>query len=371
MTEYDEERENEIREYYRKLEEETEKEINGRILFEYTDIYPEDLKPHPVNVALYGEEEVDKKLVESILQKGLVEPLIINLNNEILSGHRRWLAVLHINKEKIIPPYNYMFQSSSTFVRRKVKCQVATFRDDLEEKQAIIEYNKRRPKRYSQLYNEIEILDSIYSAEFEGYLYNKSIGSLGLDYDTVREMKYRIKNSEKSDYWDDTLEDSENVSKLRHLVKTEEDQEEKLRREAEIEIRKRIIKEINSKMVNVNNIQKLQTIGRAAKKGHKSASQIMQQLDRGKLTIHGAYILFWLIQQNNEYAYSLCKRVAKDIIIGKKKDVFTPTMAKKAYDAEFPKEPKKLTRAIITDADGNRITRAEAKRQKRSLSNPR
>jgi len=356
----------EILEFFSKMAEDILQTRSEQISFSYDEIYPEDLKPHPINITLYdGVISADDSLVNSILQRGLVEPLIINSKHEILSGNRRWLALLQINKEKKFPKIDAYTQLEEIFVRWKARCLIATFRDEKEERLAIIEYNKRSPKRASQLYNEIEILDSIYSAK---YMHKKSSISLThLTSSDAQTLKRIIKNSDMADYWDTSLEDAENVDAIRNRIKDEYEQTEKSNREAEGYIRTQIVEEINNDMVNINNIQKLIAIGRAAKEQVKHAKQLMKYLDCGKFTINGAYIIFWLFQQNSEIAKKLAFQVIEDIDTGKKKGVFTPTMAKKEYDILFPTAPKIPKRGIITDASGNRILRAEAKRMKKGV----
>jgi ParB-like chromosome segregation protein Spo0J len=60
-----------------------------------------ELKPHPLNLVLYGVQEPDKDLVSSIKDVGVLEPLVYSFmspesdgatENYILSGHRRWAA---------------------------------------------------------------------------------------------------------------------------------------------------------------------------------------------------------------------------------------------------------------------------------------
>lgn len=90
-----------------------------------------NLKPHPINLELYGEEETDYKLIDSIREKGQLEPLVVIIDKEvsgdyiIISGHRRWEALKYLGKE--------------------ANCRLVSFGDDeneLEIKQAIIESNK-------------------------------------------------------------------------------------------------------------------------------------------------------------------------------------------------------------------------------------
>lgn len=56
------------------------------------DVKLSALKPHPLNAEIYGEP--DKKLVEDIKKNGLLTPIVINSKNIIISGHRRWKAML-------------------------------------------------------------------------------------------------------------------------------------------------------------------------------------------------------------------------------------------------------------------------------------
>lgn len=51
-----------------------------------------NLRPHPLNEKLYGEQKSDKELVESIKTHGVLSPIVVNKKKQILSGHRRWLA---------------------------------------------------------------------------------------------------------------------------------------------------------------------------------------------------------------------------------------------------------------------------------------
>ncbi len=77
---------------YKKEELETRKVITNQIV----EIDPKVLHAHEVNVALYGLENVDLTLVDSIRKKGQLEPIVITDDNIIISGHRRWLALKYI-----------------------------------------------------------------------------------------------------------------------------------------------------------------------------------------------------------------------------------------------------------------------------------
>jgi ParB-like chromosome segregation protein Spo0J len=49
----------------------------------------DDLEPHPLNLEIYGEKQDISDLVENLKDQPLLEPVIINSQNTILSGHRR------------------------------------------------------------------------------------------------------------------------------------------------------------------------------------------------------------------------------------------------------------------------------------------
>ena len=97
--------------------------------------HPRELKPHPLNIEIYGEENVDADLVKSIKLKGILEPLVIKEDNTILSGHRRWKAAKSLKLDKL-------------------PCRIITFSDPLEEMEALIEFNRQRKKTVSQMMRE-------------------------------------------------------------------------------------------------------------------------------------------------------------------------------------------------------------------------
>lgn len=104
---------------------------------------PRELKPHKTNVEIYGTETIDIDLVDSIKNKGILEPIVILEDNTILSGHRRWVAAKELKLERI-------------------PCRSMSFSDDLDEKEALVEFNRQRNKTYSQRMNEADLLTEIY-----------------------------------------------------------------------------------------------------------------------------------------------------------------------------------------------------------------
>jgi len=97
--------------------------------------HPRELKPHPLNIEIYGEENVDSDLVKSIKLKGILEPLVIKEDNTILSGHRRWKAAKSLKISKL-------------------PCRIITFSDPLVEMEALMEFNRQRVKTITQKMRE-------------------------------------------------------------------------------------------------------------------------------------------------------------------------------------------------------------------------
>ena len=130
---------------------------------------PITLKPHPISAALYGAIDpyreirgwradsvrspesarltvIDRTntidLLESIERKGILVPLVINEEGVIISGCRRWKAALELG----LP---------------RVPVEVKSFESEIEEKQAILDYNRQREKTFSQRMREVELLGDI------------------------------------------------------------------------------------------------------------------------------------------------------------------------------------------------------------------
>ena len=108
---------------------------------------PLELKTHPLNMRIYGHEKPDPDLVKSITEKGILEPLRILKDGTIISGHRRYRAALVCDP---VP---------------KVPCVVVSFKDKLEEQEALIEFNRQRVKTFTQLMREADELERIYKAQ--------------------------------------------------------------------------------------------------------------------------------------------------------------------------------------------------------------
>ena len=101
-----------------------------------------DLKPHPLNDRLYGGEELPQGFIDSIKSKGILVPLAVRQDGTIISGHRRWRAAVSLNIET-------------------VSVNIVGFNTDLDEREAIISFNRQREKTFSQTMAEADELEAI------------------------------------------------------------------------------------------------------------------------------------------------------------------------------------------------------------------
>jgi len=106
------------------------------------DKHPRELKPHKLNIEIYGDEKADQDLIESIRERGILESLVIKHDGTIVSGHRRWLAAKELKLDK-------------------VPCRILTFNDELDEEESLIEFNRQRDKNFTQRMKEKEHIERI------------------------------------------------------------------------------------------------------------------------------------------------------------------------------------------------------------------
>jgi ParB/RepB/Spo0J family partition protein len=99
------------------------------------------LNHHPKNKEIYDLSSIDE-LMESISQVGLLQPLIIDTSNQIISGNRR-------------------FESIKRLGWKEVEVQIKEVKEG-EEELLLIHYNKQRIKSFKELINEYLILDKYY-----------------------------------------------------------------------------------------------------------------------------------------------------------------------------------------------------------------
>lgn len=104
--------------------------------------FTNELMPHFLNKKIYGKEELPDNFIESVKKKGILVPLTVKPDGTIISGHRRW-------------------QAAKTLNIKKVPVVVKSYSTDLDEQEAIIDFNKQREKTFSQRMKEAEELEII------------------------------------------------------------------------------------------------------------------------------------------------------------------------------------------------------------------
>ena len=96
-----------------------------------------EIHPHPKNSEIYDLSNIDD-LVESIKEVGLLQPIIINKHNQILSGHRR-------------------FESIKRLGLKEVEVEVKDVNEE-EVDLFLVHFNKERIKSNKEILSEYDIL---------------------------------------------------------------------------------------------------------------------------------------------------------------------------------------------------------------------
>lgn len=121
-------------------------------------INPKNLNEHPKNIEIYGKETVDEALKESIKDLGQLEPIVVDQEYRIISGHRRWKALKELQKEEM-----HKKKENKEYKEIEAMCLMKPFSLDVDEEEAIIEFNKHRKKNPLQIFKETELLEEIYA----------------------------------------------------------------------------------------------------------------------------------------------------------------------------------------------------------------
>lgn len=100
------------------------------------------LRPHPLNSEIYGSDGMTPDFLASVQENGILVPLAIKADGTIISGHRRWQAAQECGLSK-------------------VPVHVVEFPSDIEERQALLDFNKQRDKTFSQRMAEAVELEAI------------------------------------------------------------------------------------------------------------------------------------------------------------------------------------------------------------------
>jgi len=98
----------------------------------------DELKTHPLNARIYG-DEADQPLVDSIMEHGVMQPVLIDQRNRIISGHRRSNAAKKAGLTEI--PVTIFLSE-----------------DELDIEAALIESNRQRIKTNEQEAREASCL---------------------------------------------------------------------------------------------------------------------------------------------------------------------------------------------------------------------
>jgi N6-adenosine-specific RNA methylase IME4 len=123
--------------------------IQGKLGWENGDVSqasPQELQPHEKNKEIYNDTDdsnnLDDTFLQSVKEKGVLEPLVVTDDKTIISGHRRWIAAKNADLDSI--PVRY-----------------SEFDSDLAKREALIEFNRQRDKTPGQIVNEFEEMVAI------------------------------------------------------------------------------------------------------------------------------------------------------------------------------------------------------------------
>jgi ParB/RepB/Spo0J family partition protein len=101
----------------------------------------DEITPHPQNKEIYSISNLSD-LVESIKDVGLLEPIVINQKNQILSGNRRYEAIKQLNWKEV------------EVLKLEVKSK--------EDPKYLVHFNKHRIKTFKEILNESKVLEDYY-----------------------------------------------------------------------------------------------------------------------------------------------------------------------------------------------------------------
>ena len=104
-----------------------------------------ELKPHPLNEEIYGENESVDELVATMRKSGIVTIMTITDDNVIIAGHRRWKSCKQLVAE-----------GDKRFC--EVNCEVKEFDNEWEELEYLVIDNNSRDKTMEQKAREAQLL---------------------------------------------------------------------------------------------------------------------------------------------------------------------------------------------------------------------
>lgn len=116
------------------------------------------IQDHPMNEKLYSvDEQQDRELEESIRQYGIISPIIVNQQNFIVSGHRRFKAAKAIGLE-VVPVSKKRFDTTSEEVLYLIasnEYRIKTNEDRIREGKKIAEIMAKDPRSGGRLRDRV------------------------------------------------------------------------------------------------------------------------------------------------------------------------------------------------------------------------
>lgn len=176
-----------------------------RLVCDYIDA--DELKDNPKNEIIYGKLNVNDLVPEIVRSGGVKEPIEVVQKADglyIISGHKRKLATIIAFEKGLLPT-------------KKVPYFISTFKDENEEKLALIGRNTQRHKTYLMRLNEVNTITKL--------LKNNSAAKKG-GFRAYVAAYLGISQSELQRYWDfeklsDTLKNAVENDVLRFSVACE------------------------------------------------------------------------------------------------------------------------------------------------------
>jgi len=126
--------------------------------------------PHPKNSEIYSMSNLSD-LVESIKDVGLLEPIVINQKNQILSGNRRYEAIKDLGWKEV----------------EVLKLKI----DAKDDPKYLVHFNKHRIKTYKEILNESRVLESYYGVlqNTKGRMRDQISNDLNIGSSTLGKLK--------------------------------------------------------------------------------------------------------------------------------------------------------------------------------------
>jgi len=118
------------------------------------------IKPNPINDEIYSQTDLTQ-LKQSLETNGQLEPIVVNKDYQIISGHRRYYALTQLNVQE-------------------VDIRVAEYDNEII---SLIEFNQQRQKTAQDVFNEFTILEKEYK---------KSLGGQGKRNDLKGDKRHNI-----------------------------------------------------------------------------------------------------------------------------------------------------------------------------------